>query len=105
MVSEGYEASINSMLGISGQKVNFKVNRNGTYIDFTITREPIKVNPISYKMLSPGMGYIRIKDFTANTFPEFENALTQITATATEQGGLKGIVFDVETIRAEHLIL
>lgn len=93
--TEGYEASINSMLGKTGQPVNFKVNRNGADIDFTIMRAPIKVNPISYKMLTPDIGYIRIKDFTSNTFPEFENALNQVNAAANDKGGLKGIVFDV----------
>ncbi|WP_352404342.1 S41 family peptidase [Sporanaerobacter acetigenes] len=55
--------------GEKGTKVKIGVKREGqaSPIYFTLTRDEIKLNPISYKILDKNIGYIKINQFNENT--------------------------------------
>lgn len=90
----GYDVSINKVLGEEGQAVTLTIERGGQAMDVTVTRQKLQVNPITYRMLSSNIGYIRIKSFNDNTFSNFESALTHLQEQSGSQG-LNGIVFDL----------
>ncbi|WP_197051369.1 S41 family peptidase [Caloranaerobacter azorensis] len=63
--------------GKPGTQVKLGVIRKGVdgIIYFNITREIIKVNPITYKIMDNGIGYIRISQFNSNTYENLKNIL------------------------------
>ena len=77
--------------GEVGTPVELLVHRDGeddkTY---TITREVIKTQTVSGKMIDDKMGYIRISIFSEHTDEEFKTLLTKL-----EGEGLKGLIIDL----------
>ena len=60
-------------------------------IPLTIVRDAIPTNSISnVLMVRPGVGYIRIKDFTYTTVRELDDAIAKL-----EQQGMKKLVLDL----------
>ena len=48
--------------GAPGTKVNMKIDRNGQYISFSLTREEINLKNVTYKgILDDGIGYIKLE--------------------------------------------
>ena len=84
---------VKRLKGPRGTPVNIKINRVGMSepIPLTIIREAIPTNSITnVLMVQPGVGYIRIKDFTYTTVREFEEALEKLQAE-----GMKRLVLDL----------
>lgn len=65
------------------------VNRQGQELSFTMRREKIKINNIAYSGLAePGVGYIKLDDFTPMAAREVEAAVVQLK----QQGATKLII-------------
>jgi carboxyl-terminal processing protease len=74
---------VKRLKGARGTPVSIKIIRVGMNepIPLTIVREAIPTNSISnVLMVQPGIGYIRIKDFTYTTVRELEEALERLQA-------------------------
>ena len=74
--------------GMRGTKVNIGIRRAGydEYIPLTITRADIPTNSIQYAyMVRPGIGYIRIKNFTQTTEQELQEKLSELRSEGMEQ--------------------
>jgi carboxyl-terminal processing protease len=86
--------AVKRMRGAKGTKVTISVRREGVprLIDFTITREIIKVKSVKYRILDKGYGYVRLTQFQERTKTDLENALA---ALAREDGELEGLVLDL----------
>ncbi len=72
---------VKRLKGARGTPVSIKIIRVGMNepIPLTIVREAIPTNSISnVLMVQPGIGYIRIKDFTYTTVRELEEALERL---------------------------
>ncbi|HUF18470.1 MAG TPA: S41 family peptidase [Thermoanaerobaculia bacterium] len=72
---------VKRLKGARGTPVSIKIIRVGMSepIPLTIVREAIPTNSISnVLMVQPGIGYIRIKDFTYTTVRELEEALDRL---------------------------
>jgi carboxyl-terminal processing protease len=59
-------------------------------LDFTITRQIIKIESIKSKMLQDGVGYIRLSEFNANSQRDLDNALKKL-----KSEGMKSMVLDL----------
>ncbi|HUJ12589.1 MAG TPA: S41 family peptidase [Thermoanaerobaculia bacterium] len=84
---------VKRLKGPKGTTVHIKILRVGIKepIPLTIVRAAIPTNSISnVLMLKPGVGYIRIKDFTATTVRELDDAIDQLRAQ-----GLQKLVLDL----------
>ena len=87
------DKAIRKMKGKKGTKVTLTIIRKGVKdpLDFTITRDIIKVPPISYAFkMDNGIGYIRIDQFSASTGQELEDALNKL-----ESQGIRGLLVDL----------
>ena len=77
--------------GEVGTTVDLLIHRDGEEDKtYSITREIIKVQTVSSKMLDDEMGYIRISNFSENTGKEFKTALNTL-----ESENMKGFILDL----------
>ncbi|MBR5913759.1 MAG: S41 family peptidase [Selenomonadaceae bacterium] len=77
--------------GEIGTPVELLIHREGEEDKtYTITREIIKVQTVSSKMLDDKLGYIRISNFSENTGKEFKAALEGL-----ENENMKGLILDL----------
>jgi carboxyl-terminal processing protease len=84
---------VKRLKGPKGTTVNIKINRIGIKepIPLTIVRAAIPTNSISnVLMLRPGVGYIRIKDFTSTTVRELDEAIVKL-----NEQGMQKLVLDL----------
>src|SRR6476660_1879973 len=84
---------VKKLKGPKGTTVHIKIMRIGIKepIPLTIVRAAIPTNSISnVLMLKPGVGYIRIKDFTATTVRELDEAVDKL-----KEQGLQRLVLDL----------
>src|SRR5438132_3252263 len=84
---------VKRLKGPKGTTVHIKILRVGIKepIPLTIIRAAIPTNSISNMlMLRPGIGYIRIKDFTATTVRELDDAIDKLRAQ-----GMQKLVLDL----------
>jgi carboxyl-terminal processing protease len=84
---------VKRLKGPKGTTVHIKIMRVGMKepIPLSIVRAAIPTNSISnVLMLKPGVGYIRIKDFTATTVRELDEAVDKLKAE-----GMKDLVLDL----------
>lgn len=83
---------VSRMKGIEGTTVHISILRDGVIdpLEFTITRQEIKVPTIEYEMLAYDIGYIIITEFDEITVPQFISAVDDL-----ERRGMKGLVVDV----------
>jgi len=86
--------AVKKMRGPKGSKITIAVRREGTprLIDFTLTREVIKVQSVKSKALEKGYGYIRLTQFQDRTGADLEAALQRLMQ---ENGKLEGLVLDL----------
>jgi carboxyl-terminal processing protease len=84
---------VKRLKGPKGTTVNIKIRRVGMKepIPLTIVRAAIPTNSISnVLMIRPGIGYIRVKDFTSTTVRELDEAIEKL------QGqGMQKLVLDL----------
>ncbi|HEX9982064.1 MAG TPA: S41 family peptidase, partial [Thermoanaerobaculia bacterium] len=84
---------VKRLKGPKGTTVHIKIQRVGIQepIPLTITRAAIPTNSISnVLMIRPGVGYIRIKDFTSTTVRELDDAILKL-----DEQGMKQLVLDL----------
>ena len=84
---------VKRLKGPKGTTVNIKIQRVGMKepIPLTIVRAAIPTNSISnVLMIRPGVGYIRIKDFTSTTVRELSEAIEKL-----EGQGMQRLVLDL----------
>src|SRR3954454_23876493 len=84
---------VKRLKGPKGTTVHIKIIRVGIQepIPLTIVRAAIPTNSISnVLMLKPGIGYIRIKDFTATTVRELDEAIDKL-----KEQGMQRLVLDL----------
>lgn len=76
--------------GEEGTEVTITMYRNGEYLDFTLTRQEIKIYHVEYEMKEDNIGYIELITFDEGCAEEFEAAMDDLIS----QGATK-IVFDL----------
>src|SRR5438552_1674325 len=84
---------VKRLKGPKGTTVHIKIMRVGMKepIPLSIVRAAIPTNSISnVLMLKPGIGYIRIKDFTATTVRELDDAIDKL-----KEQGMQKLVLDL----------
>ncbi|HET8798077.1 MAG TPA: S41 family peptidase, partial [Thermoanaerobaculia bacterium] len=84
---------VKRLKGPKGTTVHIKIKRVGMKepIPLTIVRAAIPTNSISnVLMIRPGIGYIRIKDFTSTTVRELDDAIEKL-----EEQGMQKLVLDL----------
>jgi carboxyl-terminal processing protease len=84
---------VKRLKGPKGTTVNIKIQRIGMKepIPLTIVRAAIPTNSISnVLMIRPGVGYIRVKDFTSTTVRELDEAIEKL-----EGQGMQKLVLDL----------
>src|SRR6266550_133103 len=87
--------AVDKMRGKPGTQVVLTVVRKDveTPLTFTLTREEINVKSVRAKMLEPGYGYVRVRNFQERTGEDLAKALKEFYA----KGDLKGLVLDVRS--------
>jgi carboxyl-terminal processing protease len=84
---------LKKLRGPKGTKVTITVEREGfpDAMHFTLVRDEIPVNSISYSfMIRPGVGYVRIKNFTETTSRELDQALHTL-----KENGMNKLIVDL----------
>jgi len=87
------DAVVKRLKGPKGTKVNVTIVRPGLGepLQMTVTRAEIPTNSVSFAfMVEPGVGYVRLKDFTHTSAPEIAEAFGKL-----EKQGMKKLVFDL----------
>jgi carboxyl-terminal processing protease len=87
--------AVQKMRGKPGTQIVLTVARKDldTPLTFTLTREEIVVKSVKYKLLEPGYGYIRVRQFQERTGEDLAKAIKDLY----KQGDLTGLVLDVRT--------
>lgn len=87
------DAVVKRLKGPKGTQVKITIVRPGLGepLQMTVTRAEIPTNSVSFAfMVEPGVGYIRLKDFTHTSAPELAEAWAKL-----EKQGMKKLVFDL----------
>ncbi len=87
------DKTIKMMRGDPGTKVVITIDRPGVKdeLDFEIVRDIIKIKSIPYAFkMDNGIGYIRIRQFNANTTKELREELDKL-----EKEGIRGLLIDL----------
>jgi carboxyl-terminal processing protease len=87
------DAVVRKLKGPKGTKVRITIVRPGLPepLQMTVTRAEIPTNSVSYAfMIEPGVGYIRLKDFTQTSSQELGEAWDRL-----EKLGMKKLLFDL----------
>lgn len=87
------DAVVKKLKGPKGTKVKITIVRPGLpeALQMTVTRAEIPTNSVSYAfMVEPGVGYMRLKDFTHTSAPEVAENWEKL-----EKQGMKKLVFDL----------
>lgn len=94
-VSMPIEEAVRMLRGPEGSKVVIWIERKGwpEPRKFNMMRERIKIESVEGKLLSDGVGYIKIKNFQQNTGKDLEDRLEVLSKEA--GGKLKGLVLDL----------
>jgi carboxyl-terminal processing protease len=92
----GLNEAVSHLRGPPGTKVTVWIHRDGSdgwssSKSFELTREVIHVASVEHKLMEGAIGYVRIKQFQANTTTDLQSALTEMKKT----GELKGLVLDL----------
>ena len=92
----GLNEAVQHLRGAPGSKVSVWLHRDGPdgwagAKEFVLSRETIKVASVESHALDGGIGYVRLKQFQANTAADLDKALAEL-----KKGGeLKGLVLDL----------
>lgn len=92
----GLNEAVQHLRGAPNTKVTVWIRRDGpdgwqTPKPFELTREIIKVQSVEHKLLADNIGYVRLKQFQANTSKDLDEALRDMK----KNGELKGLVLDL----------
>ena len=96
-VSGDNDDSQGPLRGPVGSKVTLTLQRAGVAkpFDVSLQRETIKVASVRGRLLEPGLGYIRIAAFQADTASDFERELAQLQGASGKD--LRGLVLDLRS--------
>jgi carboxyl-terminal processing protease len=92
----GLNEAVNHLRGAPGTKVAVWIHRDGAEgwtgsRPFELIREVIHVASVEHRLMEGGIGYVRLKQFQANTTTDLQAALSDM-----KKGGeLKGLVLDL----------
>jgi carboxyl-terminal processing protease len=89
------DAVVRKLKGPKGTQVHITIIRPGLGepLQMTVTRAEIPTNSVSFTfMLEPGVGYMRLKDFTHTSVPEVEESLEKLA-----RQGMTKLVFDLRS--------
>lgn len=94
-VNMGLEEAVERLRGKPGSKINIWVKRKKwtEAKRFVLTRAVIKIQSVASRLLDRGVGYVRIKNFQANTFDDLHAHLEGLRKK--NKGELKGLVLDL----------
>lgn len=94
---DGVDAAIESMRGPLGSKTQLTVSREGERepLEFTLTRETIRVSSVRTNLLEPGYAYLRISSFQANTGLDLERKLKE--RIVANGAPLRGLILDLRS--------
>jgi carboxyl-terminal processing protease len=92
----GLNEAVNHLRGVPGTKVTVWLHRDGEggwqgARPFELTREVIRVQSVEHRLLEGGIGYVRLKQFQANTAADLDAALHDMR----KNGEFKGLVLDL----------
>lgn len=92
--SMGLEQAIEIMRGEKGSTLSVTIAREHADgpLNFTLTRDIIKVLSVRQRLIEPGFGYVRIAQFQANTGVDFKKSLTTLRS---GEKPLKGLILDL----------
>ncbi|MFP3984265.1 MAG: S41 family peptidase, partial [Desulfurivibrionaceae bacterium] len=87
--------AVEKLRGPKGTEVTISIHREGLnkLKEITIVRDVIPLISVKSKMVEPGYGYIRIRNFQDDTTKEFKEALEKLE----EEDELKGLMVDVRS--------
>ncbi|HUA22703.1 MAG TPA: S41 family peptidase [Steroidobacteraceae bacterium] len=94
-VGADVNGAIEHMRGVSGSTVTLTIHRTGMngVLKFALRRANVEVHSVSDQSLAPGIGYVRIDDFSDTTPDEVAAAIS--TLQRDNQAGLSGLVLDL----------
>ncbi len=85
--------TLGRMRGNPGSKIRITVQRGDEVIDHTMRREVVRVASVSYQLMRPSFGYVRLSQFSETTAREVSRA---IDAMQEESGHmLTGLILDL----------
>jgi len=93
-VNMNLNEAVNMLRGEPGSKVDIWVSRKGwgEPRKFTIERDKIPIESVNREPLGDKIGYIRIKNFQANTVSDLKENLKKLKE---KMGGIQGLVLDL----------
>jgi len=96
-VSGDNDDSQGPLRGAPGTKVTLTLLRQGVAkpFDVTLQRETIKVASVRGRLLEPGLGYLRVAAFQADTAADFERELARLQGPSGK--ALRGLVLDLRS--------
>jgi len=88
------QAVIAQLRGTAGTRVRLQVARAGepAALDFDLVRGDVPLQSVRARLLEPGIGYLRISQFSGSTAGELRKALATLHGGS---GGLDGLVLDL----------
>jgi carboxyl-terminal processing protease len=95
--AEPFDTLVKRLRGLPGSHVKVSVRRAGAGepLSFDLVREVIRVTSVSYKLLSYGVAYLRIKQFQEHTHDELLDAAAKLRARA--GGTIAGVILDLRS--------
>jgi carboxyl-terminal processing protease len=87
--------AVKKMRGPKGTKIHLSLRREGVpnFIEYTLTREVIKIQSVKSRMLEKNYGYVRITQFQERTDDDLERALSNLEH---DNGGpVSGLILDL----------
>lgn len=87
--------TIGRMRGKEGTSVKIGILREGSYepLQFTLKRSRVDLHSVKAELLEPGMGYVRISQFSETTGDDLDAALKDLRKR--NRAALKGLVLDL----------
>ena len=93
-VNMNLSEAVNRLRGKPGTEIDIWIARDG-WSDprqFTIERDIIEIESVESEPLADKIGYLRINNFQANTYPDMRANLDELRET---MGGIEGLILDV----------
>ncbi len=86
--------AVNMLRGEPGTDVELWIERKGWSEPrkYVVTRAEIKIDSVESEPLANKVGYVRIKNFQANTYPDLKKQLGELKE---KMGGMRGLVLDM----------
>ena len=93
-VNMNLNEAVNRLRGEPGTEIDIWIQRDG-WSDprqFTLERDVIEIESVESEPLEDKIGYLRINNFQANTYPDVRTHLDELRET---MGGIEGLILDV----------